>query len=390
MKHSKKVIGVLLLVAVPMLAWAGIGHAQRFSSSVDKGEVVQSSLYSSGKNVTVKGEIFGDVFCAGQKIHVDATVHGDVLCAGMDITIAGKVDGDIRAAGQTVSVSAEVGKNASLAGSDVSLDADATIGQDLSAAGSKVNIKGSVGRDVAANGSTVILNGMVGRNVRASGSTINLKDGANVAGDLTYTSNQKAQFANGSAVAGKTQQTAPDQRKGYRFDLRFYLFVVVGMILLLMALASLFPRFLQRSSEQIKKSFFKSLAVGALGTLALAALMAVLLFTVVGIPMGIALLLGFLFGAALSAPISAYYVGRLVFNDKANPVVIAATGAFILGTTYFLPWLGFLFVIVAYGVGFGALLLELKAHTGRGDDGELDVPAPPAKGKHKKTKAAAA
>ena len=51
MKLAKRALGVLLLVAVPMLAWAGLTQAQRFSNSIDEGEVVNSSLYSTGRNV---------------------------------------------------------------------------------------------------------------------------------------------------------------------------------------------------------------------------------------------------------------------------------------------------------------------------------------------------
>jgi cytoskeletal protein CcmA (bactofilin family) len=357
----------VLLAAVPVLAWAGLTHAQQFSNTVDESQVVHSSLYSSGKNVDVKGEIFGDVFCVGQNVRISAKVHGDVLCAGMDVTIEGTVDGDIRAAGQNVSVAANTAKSVSLAGSDVSLDADAKVGQDLSAAGTKVNIKGEVGRDVTATGSTLVLNGTVGRNARLSGGSVALKDGANVAGDLTYTSTKKAEFANGATVAGKTEQLAPPAKKGYQFNLKFYLFLVTGMILTLLALAALFPRFMRRTSDHVKKAFFKSFAIGALSVLIWAAVMAGLVFTLVGIPLAIMLLLAFLLASALSAPIAAYYVGRLVFNDRANPLLIGAVGAVIVVSLYFLPWLGFLFVIAALGVGFGAIVLELKNYVGKNE-----------------------
>lgn len=371
MKLAKRALGVLLLVAVPMLAWAGMTQAQRFSNSIDEGEVVNSSLYSTGRNVNIKGEIFGDVFCAGQNIRVDAVVHGDVLCAGMDITIAGTVDGDIRAAGQNVSIAAKVAKSATLAGSDVSLDSDASVGQDLSVAGTKANVKGSVGRDISSNSSQLILNGKVGRNVRATTTEVSLRSGANVLGNLVYTSDQQAKQDADAIVAGETKQIKPDPKPGYQFDFKAYLFVVASMVLVLVALAAVFPRFLQRTSGHIKNGFFKSFAVGVLGTLALPAVMIGLGFLLVGIPLAVMLLLAALLAAMLSAPIAAYYVGRIVLKDNAQPMLIGALGAFILATTYFLPWVGLVFVLLGFWLGMGGLLLELKGFVGRSDDAAL-------------------
>lgn len=384
MKLAKRALGVLLLVAVPMLAWAGMTHAQRFSNSVEKGEVVNSSLYSSGKNVDIKGEIFGDVFCAGQNVRVDAIVHGDVLCAGMDVTIAGTVDGDIRAAGQNVSIAAKVAKSATLAGSDVSLDSDASVGQDLSVAGTKANIKGSVGRDVSSNSSQLILNGEVGRNVRASTTDVTLKGGANVLGNFVYTSDQQAKQDADAVVAGKTEQITPEKR-GYQFNLRAYLFVVASVILIVVVLAALFPRFLQRTSGRIKEGFFKALAVGILGALVVPLVVIGFAFLLVGIPLAVILLVAALLATMLSAPIAAYYVGRRILKDDAQPMLIGALGAFILATTYFLPWIGLIFVFLGFWLGMGGLLLELKGFVGRSSDGA--VPSVKPKAKTKKARA---
>ncbi len=365
MKVAKRVFGVLLLAAVPLLAWAGLTHAQRFTNSVDKGEVVNSSLYSTGKNVDIKGEVFGDVFCAGQNVRIDAVVHGDVLCAGMDVTVAGTVDGDIRAAGRNVSIAAKVGKSATLAGSDVSIDADATIGQDLTVGGSTANVKGVVGRDISAGSSQLTLNGKVGRNVRATGSSISLKSGADILGNFSYTSDKEAHEDPDAIVSGETKHTTPERKRGYNFDVRAYLFLVGSMVLAAVALAAIFPQFLQRTSGRIKKGFFKALAVGILGGLAIPAAMVGLAFLFVGIPLAIMLLVAALLATMLSAPIAAYYVGRLVLKGNMQPMVVGALGALVLTTAYFVPWVGFVFVLLGFWLGLGALLLELKAFVGR-------------------------
>lgn len=388
MKHLKWVGGVLLLAIVPVLAWANIASAQKFSNTVDEGQTVNSSIYSAGKNIDINGTINGDVFCAGQTVTIDATVHGDVICAGQDVTVSGKVDGNIRLAGQTVSVNANVARSATVAAMTFSLDADAKIGQDLTATGDTLNIKGFVGRDVVASGSSTTLNGIVGRNVKSEGNKLRLKDHAAIGGDLNYTSYNKVDRDKGSKVEGKVAQTKPnksDNRGGIfnKYSLGFYLFILFGLGLITLALAFFFPQFLRRSSNHIKNDFTKTLIVGLAASFLVPMISIGLVLTVVGIPLVFFILLAWLFGALLSGPIAAYYVGQMVLRGRNNPLAIAALGTLILVTAYYLPIAGVLVLMLAYWLGFGALLLSIKPHVRPPVEDESKKAEKPAKTKKK-------
>lgn len=385
MKHLKWAAGLLLLAVVPVLAWAHIASAQRFSNTVDEGQTVNSSLYSAGQNVDVNGTINGDVFCAGQTITIDATVHGDVICAGQDVTVSGKVDGNIRIAGQTVSVNAVVSKNATIAAMTLSLDADASVGQDLTAMGDTLNIKGPVKRDVVANGNSVILNGNIGRNAKVSTAQLRLKSHALVAGNLHYTSNRKLDRDGGAKVLGSISQAKPakstnNQGMFRRFSIGFYLFMLVGLGLIALTLAYLFPQFLRRNSRLIKDNFTKTFIVGLVASLIVPMIALGLVLTVVGIPLVVLLLVAWLLGAFLTGPIAAYYIGQMVLRTRSNPMAITAVGSVILVTAYYLPLAGILVMMLAYWVGFGALLLSLKDHLRPAAVEEIaEKPAKPAK-----------
>jgi cytoskeletal protein CcmA (bactofilin family) len=364
MKRLKWAIGLLLLAAVPTLAWAGVANAQRFSATVDKDQTVNSSLYSAGKIIDINGTINGDVFCAGQTITIDADVRGDIICAGQDVTISGKVDGDIRVAGQLVAIDADVSRSITVAAMTFSLDAGAKVGRDLTATGDNLNIKGAVGRDVVAGGSVMTLNGKVGRNVRANGANLKLRNDAAIAGNLVYTSDNKADIASGASIAGETTRTAREasQNTGPSFDVGFYLFALAGLLLIGLSLAYFFPQFMHQTSGHIKSSFGKALLVGVLASVTAPLITLLLLVTIVGIPLSLLLLLGLFLGGALSGPIAGYYVGRLVLRNQKSPLLIMLVGGAITITACFLPWIGFLVVIFAYWLGFGALLLALKQH----------------------------
>jgi cytoskeletal protein CcmA (bactofilin family) len=363
MKQLKWAVGLLLLAIVPVLAFANLASAQKFSSTVDKGQTVNSTLYSTGKDVEINGTINGDVFCAGQTVRVDATVHGDVICAGQDVTISGKIDGNVRVAGQTVSMDASVGRSATVAAMTFSLDAPAKVGQDLTATGSSLNIKGMVTRDVVASGNEVILNGPIGRNAKVSSASVHLRDSAVVAGNLEYTSSNKLAQDKGATVKGSTKQVTPTQHKrGYHFNVLFYLFALSSLLLISLVLAYCFPNVLRKNAKHLSANFTKSLLVGLIASFLFPAIALGLCLTLVGMPLAVVMLLGWLLLVALSGPIVAYYVGERILKKRDNLYGVVALGSLVLVTAYFVPLIGILVLMLAYWLGTGALLLSIKEH----------------------------
>lgn len=359
MKKIKWAAAVLLLAIIPVLTWVSTGHAQRFSPTITEDQVVHGSLYAANKSIDIKGEVYGDIFCAGQSVKIDAKVHGDVICAGVEVTVKGQVDGDIRLAGQIVNVGAKIAGSATVGAGEFSLDADASVGRDLTATGSNANIKGTVGRDVLGGGSRITINGAVGRNVAVETGALVLKDDAKIAGTVTYTSSNQLNKSDKAEVSGKITQNQP-VKQGYSFDPLWFLFMLIGLTLVSMTLALLFPRFMAQSANQMRQQFGKTLIVGLLAMVLVPGVFFGLAVTVVGIPLMVVAAVAVLFGLLLSGPLAAYFVGRLILKNNQAPVLAAVVGSAVLVALYFLPFVGFVFVLLAGFLGFGALLLELQ------------------------------
>lgn len=365
MKYFKRILGALLVAIVPVLAITSVVSAQRFSNTIEEGQTVHGSVYSSGKNVQIKGEIFGDVICAGQNITVEATVHGDVICIGQDITVGGKVDGDIRLAGQIVTVEGEIGKNASVAAMSFSLDAQAKIGQDISAVSDDLSIKGSVGRDAVASGSNVTFNGPIGRNISVQSENVQLKEQAAVAGNLTYTASKAPKLSEGAAVKGKTTEVKP-QKEDSGFSLinpLYYVMALLSLVIVGVVLAWLFPQLFRRTTEDINISLWKVLLTGIVASVAVPTLGVLLAITVVGVPLTVIFLLAMLFGALLSGPVVGYWLGTQLLRNSNSVPLIAAVGGTVVVSLYFIPFIGFIIMMLAFWTGFGAVLRQFWAQT---------------------------
>lgn len=366
MKRLTWILGLLLLGIVPAIAVASSAHAQRFTPRTEEGQKIYSSLYSSGKTITIKGEIFGDIFCAGQQITIEAVVHGDVLCAGQDVTVNGMVEGDIRLVGQTVAVGATIGRNASVAAGDFSLDADAKVGQDITAMGSTLNIKGAVGRDVTLSGTEVIINGQVGRNALAQSSNIQLKADAAILGDLNYTGSAQPHVAKVSQVKGRTNQVAQKRSSPniFAFNPLFYLFALLSLALICILLLSMFPRYFNRMGGIIHGGLGHTLLVGFVAAIGAPLVAFMFAISLVGIPLALVIMLALALGASLSGPIVAGYAARMILAKKnANPALLAMVGSLVIITLYFIPILGFVFLALAYWLGLGALVIDLYRHS---------------------------
>lgn len=361
MKKIKWLAPTLVLAIIPVMTWVSISHAQRFSPMIADDQTVHGSLYAANKTIDIKGIVHGDIFCAGQSVKIDAEVHGDVICAGVEVTVNGTVDGDIRLAGQIVNVDAQISGSATVAAAEFSLDATANVGRDLTATGSALNIKGKVGRDVVASGSVTTVNGAVGRNITADVGQLILKDDACVVGNITYTSNNKLDQTDGAVISGEITQTQPSKR-GYSFDPLWYLFMLTGLPLIVMALTFLFPRFTERTSAQIREHFGKTLVVGILATLLVPGVLFGLAITVVGIPLAFVLMAALLLAVLLSGPLVARFIGGLLVKNAKAPVLAAALGGVVLVTLYFLPFVGLVFIMLAFFLGFGAILIELQRY----------------------------
>lgn len=363
MKKLKLITIALALMVLPVFAWVGIAGAQRFSSNVGEDEYVDSSLYSTGQDVDIRGTINGDVFCAGQNVRIDATVHGDVICGGQNVTIKGQVNGNIRAAGQTVTVDAQVERSLTAAAQSFFLDSSANIRNDATITGDTLNINGTIGRDATISASEVNLKGDVGRNVEAGVGMLNLVEGAVIGGDLNYTSKNDAYLPNGIQIAGEVNKHVPEKADGtvlWGISAGVYLYTLAVFLLLGLLIVLFFPQAVRRTGDVARKHFGKTLLTGFLASIIVPIVSVALGVTFIGLPLAIMLIvvLGLIMVATI--PIAAYFYAKLLFKKVKNTVGLMVIGTLILVTLLFVPFVGFALAIVSFWIGFGAILLAIK------------------------------
>lgn len=382
MKKLMAGLAVLAVLVLPLMGFAGVAHAGNFRNGenvvVEQGEVVNGTLFASGNNLEIAGTVDGDIFCAGQTILVTGTVRGDVICAGQTVRIEGNVEGDVRLAGQNVTIAGIVDGNATVAAELFTLAGNGQV-RDAAIAASVVTLNGEIGRDADLGAEQVNVNGSVGRNINADVEKLALGSGASVGGGVNYTSDNELSRATGAVVVGEINQEQPPDNEGPSVgQVLGVVFIIFLMLMTVsMAMAALFPRVLQRISDNAVESIGMTALIGLVVFILAPAVILILIGSIFGSLLGILLLLAYLLVLSASGPVFGYYIGRLLLRDRtANPLLYMALGSGLVTALYFVPFVGQVLLLVAGVFGTGMIVREVAR---RAANPSYDLSEKPAK-----------
>lgn len=376
-KYRLMAVGVLVaLLGVLVAPVAGHAATTNFRSgttaSVAKDEVVDSTAYLAGTTLTVQGDVKGDLYCAGQTVDISGTVEGDVICAAQNITISGNVLGNVRVAAQTVTLSGPVARSVTAFGQSVTLTSSAVVNNDVTAYGNTLQLAGKVGRDAVVGGESVSLEGTVGRDVTANDAHLTLGSTARVGGGLNYTSNNTVELATGAVVTGKTERHTPpvkEKKAESTFANRFWgvaywfgAFLLFGWILLGLA-----PRTYRTASDVMVKQGGWALLAGVVALVMTPIVVVLLMVTVIGIPVAVALMFLWLIALVASYVYSGYAIGAWVASSaswklKWPGFLSLLLGLVILAALMLIPVVGGLFGFLALVWGLGGIVMTCNRH----------------------------
>jgi cytoskeletal protein CcmA (bactofilin family) len=316
----------------------------------------------AGKTIDIAGTVNGDVFCAGQTVTISGQVNGDVICAGQTVTLSGKVTGSVRLAGQTVSLTGTISANASIAGQSVTTDSNSTVGGDLSVGGQEAVVNGAVGRDLFIGGSVATIGNKVGRNVAAADDTLRLSSGAVIGGNVHYVSKNQLSQASTAQVAGQVSRSEPakQQQRSPHWSIWAILTMLFVLMLTALVLVLLVPRAFQTvASTALTTGLLKTFALGLVASIVVPVIAVGVMFTVVGIPLGLLVLLLWFSVVAVSSPFAAYLAGRLLWRKGTNSISIMLLGSVVLLLLLLIPGVNFIVVLLALWFGVGSVLLQV-------------------------------
>ncbi len=342
MKNHYIVIGVLL--ALLPISVSALELRASDQPSVAPAEKIVGDLYMAGGSVTSSGSIAGDLVTAGGSVLLNGEVKSDILAAGGTVTILGKAFDDVRVFGGNVIITSDIVGDLVAAGGNVQVTGK--IGGDALLAGGSVTLEAPVAGNLKIAGGEVRINAPITGNVEVQADRVILGSSAAIKGNFSYHAATQAQMDSGAVVTGTIDYTPRvDVREGLKqgviaflslwFVLKF-LMLLVGAMVFGLAFKKYGEELTKRSLANPMPEFF----TGLVTVIVLPIISAVLIGTIVGIPLGT---LGFLAFFILMTAIG--LITPVVLGNMLSVWLFKSTGE----TTWKTILLG---VVVFYIAGF--------------------------------------
>jgi cytoskeletal protein CcmA (bactofilin family) len=370
------IISVLAFLLAAPLALAGGNFGQLGSAgklvSLGKDEVIERDYFAAGEMVEISGTVEGDVYAAGGEVLVDGVVEGDLLVMGGNVTVSGDVVQDIRVVGGNVTISGEVGGNVTAVGGNIDLTNTANVTGSLVGAGGNVKLASFVGSNVKLAAGNATVSSQIDGFLHVRGDSVRLTSKAAVNGDLVYWSYQDASIDEQAVVAGEVTKHIAKKPEVPKEDmLKFLLgvklfFRFVGLISALVLgflLVSFYPNYSRRAAENIQTRPWAALGLGLLALIVTPIIVAVLMVTVVGVPLAFVLLASYFIYISLAKIfvmlLLGYWILKSFMKDAGLGWSLLA-GAIVFYLLTLIPILGGLIAFVALLLGLGTTLITSK------------------------------
>ena len=278
-----------------------------------------------------------------------------------------------------MSVLGQVGGNARIAGGQVEIEPQAVVAGNLSVTGGNVQLRGTIRGHVQAASGQLLIDGPIAGDVVATSGQITLGP-RGIGGQLRYRSGQTLEQDPAAQVAGGVEKLLPalgarrdkarDGREGREGRERRFAGTVglwtVGLMVLAALLLALLPGVSAGVARTWRERTGRSLVVGFVLLVCTPVAALVLLFTLIGIPVALALVASYLALLPVAYVASAIGAGDWALarwqpqrSARALWRILAACLALLaLALLGWVPVLGWVIGLLALLAGLGAITLD--------------------------------
>jgi uncharacterized membrane protein len=353
---STLLVLAFFLVAFPP-AWAQ-------STPVKPDAAPEQNLYLTGGQIHITSPVSGHVTATGNSVVIAAPVMNDVNVAGDTVNVQARLGDDLHAAGRTVTIAAPVNGDVVLAGETVQLTQAATVANAF-LFGREVTVAGNVQHNLTANAARVALAGEVQGNAVVNAAALDVLPSAVIHGTLEYRG-ANAHIDPRAHIGRMVQLSGGPKPPGILARLLGSLMLVIVLGVVASVLYLVFPRFSVATAQLVGSAPWKCLGLGFGFILLAPLLMALLMMTVIGIPLGLILLalyiflpfLGFLTGVLYLGETQLVWLHRDAWQAKGQTVLAMVVALVVLALVGYIPVIGGLLFIGVTLFGLGALLLQ--------------------------------
>lgn len=324
------------------------------------------NTYLAGGELKIMQPVSGDLIAAGGRISVERNVGADAAIAGGAIDIRAPIGQDLRIAGGTVGIEQDVGADLVAAGGTVRVAPATTIAGSAWIAGGEVIVDGKIGKGARIYGNRITLAGKITGDTRLYGEEIVLTKTARINGNLSYASRSTLPEEQRSQISGTVTRLDATEDWGGAEGRRsawwwFHPLFLISMLVCGMLLYALFPNAVLGVQKAIREHPGRSLLIGVALLFSVPPVAILFMATVIGLPIGFALLLLYPLALLLGYLASAFFLGQRIAAGakQAEPLsfpkqmLYLGLALLILSLALAVPFLGGFILLLAVVAGLG-------------------------------------
>ncbi len=328
-------------------------------------------VFLLGGNVNFDGSVVGDLFMAARTTTSNGDIMGNLHTVGQIATVNGSIERSYRAVVQTLVLNADIGGDATLFAQEITLSNDARVGRDAALFGATTVINGSIGSDAHIFSGKVNITGRIEGNLKIEAQKIIIAPSAYIGGNLEYTSGEKAEISSEAQIMGETKWKKETSASGegsfldwtpppggFVWSLVFLAgSILVGIVMVLSKRAGV-----SRVVEEIQDNGLVSGALGFALVFVVPVLVVMVGVTVIGLPLALIAFAtyGALFWIAkvfAGIAIGVWIIGAMKKEGRPSLGWALLLGMLILALLFKIPYLGWVFYLIAWSLGLGAVTI---------------------------------
>jgi hypothetical protein len=335
-----------------------------------------TSVRAAGALVNVNVTSTGDTEAAGAQVNVSGSTAGKLNVAGGVVDVSGAVSGDANVGAAVAKVNLQAGGALHVGGASVTIAPTNSVGGRLEVYGANVVIGGHVAGPVKAGGAVVTFDGTADGSVEIAASKVVIGPNARIAGDLLVRSLNPPELQPGNVISGTVTQEQPQTWWAvapWQGVLIFGAALALGTILTGLVAMLFGGHVFTTATEHVRHRPLSSFLFGILTWILIPFVAIVLMFTVIGLSAGFAILFLMPFLVIFGHAVAATGIASALFVRRPGPIstpmaiLMLVIGSVALVALGLIPWVGWIIVLIALVLGVGAFTRTLGSRLRRTD-----------------------
>ncbi len=332
---------------------------------------VGDNRLSAGDEVTMDEYVPGNVYLAAGRVNLDDRIGGSAFVTGGEVDVTGSIGHNLFAAGGDLSVEGEVEGDVHAAGGKLRVQRGAEVRGDATLAGGTIDVEGNVGGDLQAYGESIYVNSIIGGDLRLAGEDIRIGPDTRVLGRLEYKSGSQFVMDPKAEVAQGVQKLDANdhhwfRKGGHRSSRGGRTMFSIGVLVLGTLLILGLPAFTREAASAIRREWWQSAGVGCVMLIGVPLAAVILMITIIGIPLALMMVFGYMVLLMLGYVIAAIFVGDFALErlggDRVKSVgwrvLFLLLALVLLSIVRQMPLIGGLAVALLFVAGIGAFTMR--------------------------------